>query len=154
MPDCASFADTMAEPASVYRWLDWLEPQLPFPVHRVSAGSLEKQTLDLITKKDGIRNNILDGEQVRDISKRYKTVTVTGQQQGYDSLTIDDINVTGTAVDDTFPFAKLFKAKIDLDGKNPDAYARVLLEKQQFEGYQLRYTVDGHSQRNKNYQVN
>src|SRR5690606_25704761 len=35
------FADTMAEPPSVYKWLDWLEGQLPFPVHRVSAGDLE-----------------------------------------------------------------------------------------------------------------
>jgi 3'-phosphoadenosine 5'-phosphosulfate sulfotransferase (PAPS reductase)/FAD synthetase len=37
MPDGAIFADTKAEPQSVYRWLDWLEPQLSFPIHRVSA---------------------------------------------------------------------------------------------------------------------
>lgn len=41
MPVAAIFADTQAEPASVYRWLDWLEKQLPFPVYRVTAGSLE-----------------------------------------------------------------------------------------------------------------
>ena len=35
MPDCAIFADTGAEPQEVYDWLDWLEKQLPFPVHRV-----------------------------------------------------------------------------------------------------------------------
>ena len=35
MPDCAIFADTGAEPKAVYDWLDWLEKQLPFPVHRV-----------------------------------------------------------------------------------------------------------------------
>ena len=40
MPRCAVFADTQAEPKSVYHWLDWLEKQLPFPVHRVTAGSL------------------------------------------------------------------------------------------------------------------
>ncbi len=33
--DCAIFADTGWEPAAVYQWLDWLETQLPFPVHRV-----------------------------------------------------------------------------------------------------------------------
>jgi hypothetical protein len=33
--DCAIFSDTGAEPRGVYDWLDWLEPQLPFPVHRV-----------------------------------------------------------------------------------------------------------------------
>lgn len=35
MPECAIFADTGAEPKSIYAWLDWLETQLPFPVHRV-----------------------------------------------------------------------------------------------------------------------
>lgn len=37
--DCAIFADTGWEPKAVYRHLDWLMPQLPFPVHRVSAGT-------------------------------------------------------------------------------------------------------------------
>ncbi len=40
MPDCAIFADTQAEPKSVYTWLDWLEKQLPFPVYRVTVGDL------------------------------------------------------------------------------------------------------------------
>jgi hypothetical protein len=35
MPDAAIFADTGWEPKSVIAWLDWLEPLLPFPVHRV-----------------------------------------------------------------------------------------------------------------------
>jgi hypothetical protein len=39
MPDCAIFADTKAEPAAVYRHLDWLETVLPFPVHRVVQGA-------------------------------------------------------------------------------------------------------------------
>lgn len=41
MPDCAIFADTQSEPQSVYEWLTWLETQLPFPVYRVTVGSLE-----------------------------------------------------------------------------------------------------------------
>jgi hypothetical protein len=45
MPDAAIFADTMAEPASVYEWLDWLEPLLPFPVVRVSRGDLTEESL-------------------------------------------------------------------------------------------------------------
>jgi hypothetical protein len=47
MPDCAIFADTGAEPRAVYEWLDWLEQQLPFPVHRVM-------------ERDGLRQNIID----------------------------------------------------------------------------------------------
>lgn len=53
MPDAAIFADTQAEPESVYRWLDWLEAQLPFPVHRVTAGSLRERSLTMRTTKDG-----------------------------------------------------------------------------------------------------
>jgi hypothetical protein len=53
MPDAAIFADTQAEPASVYRWLDWLEPQLPFPVIRVTRGSLTQESLIIRERKDG-----------------------------------------------------------------------------------------------------
>jgi hypothetical protein len=38
--DCAIFADTGWEPRAVYDHLDWLETQLPFPVHRVTAGDI------------------------------------------------------------------------------------------------------------------
>lgn len=56
MPDCAIFADTQAEPKSVYTWLDWLEKQLPFPVHRVTKGSLEEDDLKIrVSSKSGKR---------------------------------------------------------------------------------------------------
>jgi 3'-phosphoadenosine 5'-phosphosulfate sulfotransferase (PAPS reductase)/FAD synthetase len=55
MPLAAIFADTQAEPASVYRWLDWLEKQLPFPVARVSKGSLREGMLKVRTsRKSGL----------------------------------------------------------------------------------------------------
>lgn len=51
-PDFAVFADTQAEPRSVYDWLDWLERQLPFEVVRVTGGSLETDTFaDLEAKR-------------------------------------------------------------------------------------------------------
>ncbi|WP_042776340.1 hypothetical protein [Sinorhizobium fredii] len=43
MPDCAIFADTGWEPKVVYRHLDWLTEQLPFPVHVVTDGNLREQ---------------------------------------------------------------------------------------------------------------
>lgn len=56
MPDAAIFADTQAEPASVYRWLDWLEKKLPFPVIRVSAGDLaETSTRTRLSRRSGIK---------------------------------------------------------------------------------------------------
>ena len=51
MPKAAIFADTQAEPAGVYTWLDWLEKQLPFEVIRVTAGSLTLHELEIKTSK-------------------------------------------------------------------------------------------------------
>lgn len=45
MPAAAIFADTQSEPAAVYLWLDWLETKLPFPVYRVTAGSLRDEIM-------------------------------------------------------------------------------------------------------------
>lgn len=45
MPNAAIFADTQWEPQHVYEWLNWLETQLPFPVHRVTRGSLRQDAL-------------------------------------------------------------------------------------------------------------
>ena len=53
MPDFAIFADTQAEPQSVYRWLDWLETQLPFPVHRVTKGDLTVDAVKIRHSKKG-----------------------------------------------------------------------------------------------------
>lgn len=53
MPFAGAFADTQAEPKSVYAWLNWLEKQLPFPIFRVSAGSLEEDTLRIRNRRDG-----------------------------------------------------------------------------------------------------
>ena len=56
MPDCAIFADTMAEPLAVYEHLDWLETQLPYPVYRVCWDNLETKAGEVGSrKKDGKR---------------------------------------------------------------------------------------------------
>lgn len=55
MPVAAIFADTQAEPSSVYKWLDWLEPRLPFPVHRVTKGNLGEASLRVRVSKAGNR---------------------------------------------------------------------------------------------------
>lgn len=51
MVDCAIFADTQWEMPKTYEWLAWLETQLPFPVHRCTAGDIRanlvrKQNID------------------------------------------------------------------------------------------------------------
>lgn len=58
MPTCAIFADTQWEPKAVYEWLDWLEQQLPFPVHRVSEGNLWSDSLQRRTSGKSGRNYV------------------------------------------------------------------------------------------------
>ena len=62
MPDFALFADTQAEPASVYTWLNWLETKLPFAVYRVTSGSLTdselKPRVSLKSGKKYLKNSI------------------------------------------------------------------------------------------------
>lgn len=53
MPKAAIFADTQAEPEGVYRWLEWLEKQLPFPVHKVTFRNITDEALILRKSKDG-----------------------------------------------------------------------------------------------------
>jgi hypothetical protein len=60
LPHCAIFADTGAEPLGVYRDLDWLERQLPFPVHRVSGGNLRPRLwARWLAKQDGRTATVL-----------------------------------------------------------------------------------------------
>lgn len=54
MPDAAIFADTQAEPASVYKWLNYLESELPFPVYRATFGNLGEESLEYtVSNKSG-----------------------------------------------------------------------------------------------------
>jgi hypothetical protein len=57
--DAAIFADTQDEPASVYKWLEWLKAEVarspyPYPIHTVTAGRLSDRELQLrVSKKSG-----------------------------------------------------------------------------------------------------
>lgn len=53
MPDFAVFADTQAEPQSVYDWLDWLESKLPFPIYRATKGNLTDDSLKIHMARAG-----------------------------------------------------------------------------------------------------
>lgn len=81
--DCAIFADTGAEPAGVYRHLDWLRSVLPFPVHVVDAGNLRSELLDPLGKKNGrppmfvMGSNGKVGMTRRQCTQDYKIIPIT-----------------------------------------------------------------------------
>jgi hypothetical protein len=63
MPDFAVFADTQAEPQSVYDWLDWLEGQVPFPIYRVTHGDLTGDSIKPSIRKSDGKNGQKAGDQ-------------------------------------------------------------------------------------------
>lgn len=58
MPDFAVFADTMCETPDVYEHLAYVASKLPFPVIRVSAGSLEAASLKVHTGRDSGKTSV------------------------------------------------------------------------------------------------
>lgn len=103
MPNCAIFADTQAEPKSVYTWLDWLEKQLPFPVHRVTKGSLAESALRVRISKGGnsyTNSNVPDflktqgvereGVQKRQCTKDFKIDVILQKARGLAKKEISD----------------------------------------------------------------
>lgn len=86
MPVVAVFADTGDEPHSVYRWLDWLTTQLPFPVVKASNNeSLSEHIFGAIERGERVSKPPLftagvDGESegllTRDCTKDYKVSVI------------------------------------------------------------------------------
>jgi len=70
MPDAAIFSDTQWESAHVYKLLDFLETQLPFPVYRVTAGDLKEKVDTLPLYTTGPTGN--QGMLNRSCTSRYK----------------------------------------------------------------------------------
>lgn len=68
MPTAAIFADTQAEPKSVYTWLDWLEKQLPFPVYRVTKGDL---TADALKMRQRVKTKYAGSDYTKTILPTY-----------------------------------------------------------------------------------
>lgn len=70
MPEAAIFADTEDEPLAVYRWLDWLDQHLPFPVFRVGRGNLMNEALRLKTSKKSGNTYLSIGLPVYTVDER------------------------------------------------------------------------------------
>ena len=123
----------------------------------VSAGAAKSVLICQDTRildRNHSASNIIQGERVRDIGKRFKKVTVMGQRQAKEGEGVEYVNVEESIEDKTFPFNKTFVANVDFDAKDPKQYARILMEKQQFESYFLQYKTPGHSWHGYNYQIN
>lgn len=116
--------------------------------------STGKAEFQLIRRRDGKNNNVMSGTRVRDISQRYSSIKVLGQQQGADALSPAAINVAATVTDPEVPYRKPLVVEAAGDGRSPDTQARMLLEKQRFDGLQLNYQVARHSQNGRNWRIN
>jgi len=116
-----------------------------------------KPAYNLSRLKNNPGNNIISGGYISDISMSYSSVTVVGQQQGLDHFLAGEREVKSKPIlNPDFPsnFKKPFVVESDDDGEDPDSKARLVMEKQRFDAFQLRYEVPEHSQAGINYQAN
>ena len=110
----------------------------------------------VINRSDGQGNNIETWEETTDISRRYSKIVVISQVQGSDDFGLDHtkVNVKKITNDPKFPFYKPLVVKINNDSQTPALYGRMLMEKQEHEGYSLAYTAPLHSQDGRNWAIN
>ncbi len=108
----------------------------------------------LTNTRQGSHNNIISASLTDDISRRYSSVTITGQVQGDDFMGPGEHNVEAFLPDPAFPFAKPFVAAVDLDSQDPRAYARILMDGQRFDSWLLEVKTHGHAFNGRVYQVN
>jgi len=109
MPDCAIFADTQDEPKAVYDWLDWLEKQLPYPVERITEGSLSECATTIRVSKGGNKYTntgipvfITTGLAVRQCTSDFKIVPIRRAVRGMmkNSLNAHAIQWIGISLDE------------------------------------------------------
>lgn len=131
----------------------WAMPDGTFVFGRPKAKGDPVYTL--VCRKDGQGNNVLDGSETDDVSRRYSKVVVIGQQQGQNYFSgATAINTRAEAIDQNFPFYKPYVTQDNNDSQSPSLHARMIMERMRHEGYQLDYTVQGHSQMGKNWRIN
>lgn len=132
----------------------WAMPDGTFVFGRPKAGGAAAYTI--VMTRSGQGGNAVRGELVEDISKRYSKVVVLGQGQGYEADGNDAGRVNTKAVkeDKTFPFYKPYVTRLTHDAQSPALHARLLLDKQRHDGFQLTYRVPRHSQNARNWAIN
>jgi len=135
-------------------WLEYGGHKARFVIGRPKTGGAAAYFL--CCQRDGKGTNVLEGEHVQDIAKRYSSIKVIRQGQGHDADGADPGKVNSSALmtDGTVPFHKPLVVKMTNDSQSPGQHARLLLDKQRHDGFQLHYRVPGHSQAGINWAIN
>jgi prophage tail gpP-like protein len=100
----------------------------------------------LICKQGKNQSQILSGECTLDCSRRYSTIKVVGQQQGFDDITPAAVNVKATVTDSGATVLKTYVEVLNNDSESPAKRANSLLEQQRARSRQVTYKVAGHYQ--------
>ncbi|HOX22212.1 MAG TPA: hypothetical protein PLL10_02010 [Elusimicrobiales bacterium] len=110
----------------------------------------------IIFNKSGGKNNAMSGERVSSCEKRYKKIIVYGQLQGEDNASPQDASVRYEYVDpDTaFTLNKVFVSKDTSGQRSLKKCAQLIAARQRFEALKLSYTVPGHSQNGRVWDIN
>lgn len=132
----------------------WAMPDGTFVFGRPMTGG--QPAFSLACNRTGGNVTVLEGELVQDMSRRYSRVVVIGQSQGHedDGANATKVNSKATRDDPDVPFYKPFVTRQTNDSQSPPLHARLLLEKQKHDGFQLHYKVPFHSVSGRNWSIN
>lgn len=92
-------------------------------------------------------SNVIDWDYNDDLSQQFSRITVTGQSRDEFGGGMKTVNKKATVTDPDFPFEKPLVVMTDREAKTPQEQARMVLEQQRIAGFNLSYTVGGHTQR-------
>lgn len=134
-------------------WLEYDNGPV-FVIGRPRTGG--EPEFSVTVRRDGRGNNAIEGEEVRDIARRYSRITVIGQRQGQEGdAAATALNHKAVIRDPLFPIAdKPLVVRMTNDSQSPALHGRLLMESQQAAGRQLVYRLPGHSQNGRNWGIN
>ena len=132
--------------------LFWMQPSGAFVFGRPKAAG--QAAFHLIRRHDGRGNNVMDGRRITDVSQRYRTIKVVGQQQGSDMLGAGQVNTSATATDSGAPVDKTKVIVDNNDDQSPARHARLEVERQRARALRLVYKVPGHTQGGRLWTIN
>ena len=92
--------------------------------------------------------NYTDFNYTDDLSQRFSHVIVLGQAQSTPTTSVSAINKKAILQDDAFPdFRKPLVLETNTAAETLEQQARMIIEQQRHEGFTVRYTVSGNTQR-------
>ncbi len=114
----------------------------------------DEKNFNIVNRFDGRGNNCFYSNYHPDLSKRYSVVNVISSCQGIDAKPTSQLTTAASVADPSFPFYKPFYTIENSGIMTPQRQARMIMDMQRRQGFQLTYKVYGLTQNGRNWSIN